>query len=138
MRITRMTVYEMLNNVSSLQTEKERIALLKEYDCFALRTILQGMFDDRIIFIVPKEITYKKLDISKCYRIHSECRRFYLLVKGGSNLPEKKIVNIYTDILESIDSEDADLVIEMVNKSCSLKNITKTLVAKTFKGLLDT
>ena len=51
---TRIGIAEYLEKVARLKKNEDKVASLKESDCYALRTILQAAFDPRIKFLLPE------------------------------------------------------------------------------------
>ena len=69
--------------------------------------------------------------------LHMEVSRFYLLVEGGNpNLKPQKREQIFIQMLENVNEDDAHLLIAMKDKKSPYKGITKDIVSAAFPGLL--
>ena len=137
----RRGISEILRLVSSIPDPKNRQDSLAT--CATINpviTILKFMFDPNIEFDLPEgSPPFKKLEKSADVQgsLYKEARTLYMFVKGQHpNLPDMKRQTMFVQLLESIDPDDAELVLAMKEKKSPYKNITYDLVHKTFPGLL--
>ena len=137
-----LTIHEILTRVSTRQTKEERIEVLKEHNCLALRDVLKGGFDDTIQFILPEgEPPYEPAPEmnppSSLYKMSKQFR--YFAVGGpGERLPRARVEQMFIRVLESIHPKDAELVIAVKDKQLAGKyrGLSKKLVEETFPTLI--
>lgn len=137
-----LTIHEILTRVSTRQTKEERVAVLKEHNCLALRDVLKGGFDDTIQFILPEgEPPYEPAPEmnppSTLYKMSKQFR--YFAVGGpGERLPRARVEQMFIRVLESIHPKDAELVIAVKDKQLAGKyrGLSKKLVQETFPTLI--
>lgn len=133
------SVSKVLSKINSLKKRDERVQALKTNGNYALRSILQGMFDANVKFALPEgSPPYKVNQFDEPKALHNEVPRFYLLAEAGNpNLKPIKREQIFIQMLESVNADDAELLIAMKDKKCPFKNITKDIVMDAFPGLLS-
>ena len=135
-----LSVYEILANCDKLETEQERVDNLLKNNSNALRTMLQGAFDSRIVWLVPEGApTYNENDLpDQEGRLHAKARELYLFVKGSPDLPPLKRETLFVQMLESLDKNDAKLLLCVKEKRMppEFTNITPSLVNLAFPGLI--
>lgn len=133
----------MLKEISLKPTEKEKIELLRKYNCQALREVLKYACDENLAFFtteVPKYIQDQKTPIGMSYNtLFNECRRLYIFT---SEEVERKLTNgkstnlnrknqILSQMLENIHPEEAKVLECLIRRDFFKKyNINKTLVKK--------
>lgn len=133
-------VAEILRLISNLPNENDRQASLATCsDNMVVIMTLKYMFDPDIAFDLPEgDPPYKPneyLDQQNSY--YSQFRKMYIFIKGqGPALAPLKRESLFVQFIESLDQEDAKLVIAMKDKKSPYPNITYELVSKTFPGLL--
>lgn len=139
--ITKQTISSFLKEVSAISNRKERIEYLsKNGNNGALKLILQYMFDPRLKFILPKGAPpYTPSVVRNPKRLYPEARKLYLFVEGGNpHLKPARREQLFIDLLEIIDPEEAELLIAVKDKTCPFEGITKKVVQEAFPGLIPT
>lgn len=133
------SISKILNKINDLKKKEDRIAALKANNDFTLRSILQGMFDPNIKFLLPAgEPPYKPNQFDEPLALKNEVSRFYLLVEGGNkDLKQARREQIFITMLETVNADDAKLLLSMKDKKCPFKGITKDVVNEAFPGLLS-
>lgn len=135
----KLSVSEILNKVSKQNTEAERIRELRSNNNVAVESIIRGALDPQIKWLLPEgSPPYKPSDlVDQQHIIYTECRKFYLFVEGGNkNLKQTRREQLFVEMLEKIDPEDAKLLIAVKDKHMPYKQITRDLVNKALPGLL--
>jgi hypothetical protein len=70
-------------------------------------------------------------------RLYAELRRLYLFIEGGNpSLTKVKREYLFIQLLESIDKQDAELLVAVKDKKLPYKGLTASVVKKAFPGLL--
>ena len=137
----RRQVYEIFEEFSEAKNKEARLAVLEKYTRVgAFKDILRGTFDDNLVFNLPEgrpPYTPNKPESvpSTLLMLH---KRFGLFVLGGDGdkLPAYRRENIFVQTLESIHPKDAELVINMTNKTPPIKFLTKKLVQEAYPSLI--
>jgi hypothetical protein len=131
------SVSKVLQQINELKKKEDRVEALRANVHPTMKTILQYMFDPTIEFSLPEGAPpYKESKFNQPKALLQETRRFYLLTKNGHPaLKPLKREQIFIEILEFVDAEDAKLLIAMKDKKSPYKNITKDLVSTAFPEL---
>ena len=138
--INRLNLKEVLDLVAAADTAKEKARVLKHYDTKHLRYFLKGSFDDTIEWLVPKGTppynpnTHRDSEHVRRHII----KRFKFFVKGGPFITDMKREVMFIRLLETIDPDDAKLLILCKDKEMVgvFKGLTKKLVGDAFPGLI--
>jgi len=135
----RKKISQILQEVSEFTPASERHLFLKQHDSGAIRTVLKYAFDPNIKFLLPKgPAPFKPFEgFDAEGRLYAELRRLYLFVEGGNpNLKPLRREFLFIQLLESIDKDDAKLLIAVKDKKLPYKGITEKIVRKAFPDLL--
>jgi hypothetical protein len=143
--MSKKNIYEVLNEFRLASTKAERIDVLKKNDSFALRSVLQGNFDPKIVFDVEKIPEYKHdVDVGPGLGYASmteELGRIYLFVKDHprrpSALTEKRRTEILIQILEALEKDEAKVFASMLMKDLKVPYLTEALINEAFPTLLS-
>ena len=69
--------------------------------------------------------------------LYSEYRRLYLFTKNGNpNLKQIRRESLFIELLESVDKDDAKLLLHMKDKNLPYPGVTKDIINKAFPGLI--
>ncbi len=131
---------EILKTASELETKQERIEYLRRNDSPALRALLKYTYDEKVKFLLPEgEPPYKPNTLPDQEGIlYSELRRLYLFIEGGNpNLKPSRREYLFVQLLETVDQNDAKLLLGVKDKKIPYKNITKKFVQEIYPGLLE-
>jgi hypothetical protein len=137
----RKNVHEVLKETAKLNTKKAKIELLQKADCPALKDILRINFDDTIVSLLPKgSPPYRKDDAPDGLNfstLHKNMPYFAYFFEGiHSGMNQIKRESQYIRLLESVNPEDAEVMIAAVNKDLKFKGLTKKLVNDAFPNLI--
>jgi hypothetical protein len=135
-------ISEVLTKASQLSKKEERIAFLRQNRTPALLDILRIGFDDDVVTVLPKGApSYQKDDAPAGYEfttLHRTFRRFKYFFKGpvANATPALRREGMFLSLLESLNGEEAELLIAAKDKSLKYKGITKKLVQDAFPNLI--
>tara|TARA_B100001094_G_scaffold92279_1_gene88186 strand:- start:1062 stop:1478 length:417 start_codon:yes stop_codon:yes gene_type:complete len=136
----RMYVYEVFEDINKAQTKKEKVAILKENETWALKDIIKGSMDPNIKWHLPAgEVPYTP---SQPHNAPSNLKRqntkFSYFAKGGKGeeMPQYKREKVFLGIVESIHPKDAELMVNMINKKTP-EGVTKAVIQEAFPGLIS-
>lgn len=135
-------VSEILNEASKIEAKQERVDFLKKHDGPALRDVLRINFDLDIVSLLPEgEPPYKKDDAPKGYEyktLHREFKQFSKFFKGpvANQLTSVRRESLFIQLLESLNAEEAELLVLVKDKKLKLRGITKKLVSDIWPTLI--
>lgn len=139
----KFSLSEILENANKIDSVEERIKYLHENNSNALMTILKCTFDSSLKWLIPEgPPPYKPLDsLDVEGNIFSapviRKMRFFFEGNGYDNLTPTKRETLYIQFLESIDKNDAKLIIDCRSGKLPYRRITKDFVKKAFPDLID-
>ena len=133
----RIGMAEMLKDIAKKKAKKDKIALLQQARKTPhLFAFLKYVFKDSIMWDLPEGAPpYKKQpkESDLQHMFYSEFRRLKIFMKG--EYPQMKPVKretLFIEFLESLDPDDAELVIAMKDKKLPFKGLTKKTVCEAF------
>jgi hypothetical protein len=135
-----MLVHEVFEETRKKRTKTERIQVLRDNNSWALKDILRGSLDKTVEWNLPagEEVPYEANEAHTAPgNLMRENQKFKYFVKGGpgDKMLKAKREKIFIGLLETVDPNDAELVIDMINKKPP-KGITRKVVEEAFPGLL--
>jgi hypothetical protein len=131
-------ISEIIEKVSKLKTDAEKIKELRANTTPALKTILQGAFDPRIIWLLPDgNPPYKPNDlVDQEGSLYTEHRKLYLFIQGGNiNLTQTRRETLFIEMLEIVAPDDAKLLLAIKDKTLPFVGLTKEIVQQAYPGL---
>ena len=132
---------EVLQKVSNAKTKKEKIALLRELNTQALRSLLIINFDDSIISMLPDgAVPYKPNEAPEGTEhtvLEKEQRILYHFFKGGSKISQAKREQMFVGLLEGLTAGEAETLILANDKKIGKRyKITKATVTEAFPQIV--
>ena len=111
---------EILELVSQQKTDAKKVALLKEYECDALKSLFIWNFDESIISLLPEGKVPYKPNENPLGTDHSSLRReqrnLYMFVKGGNDkLSTIRRETIFIQMLEGLHPSEADIILSLIH-----------------------
>ena len=134
----RKSIAEVLAAVAQAKSSEDKKNVLKQNDSTPLRLVLKFAYNESIEFLVPD--TAPPFKPSESHESHGmllhEARRLKIFVKGGGydNLNQIKRESLFIEMLESVDKDDASVLVEMITKR-KFKGLPKKVVEETFPEL---
>jgi hypothetical protein len=131
---------EILKKAESITTRKDKIAFLKSQYTKALHEVLAFGYDPRVVWTLPEtDPPYNPCETLEAQgMLYSQARKLYLFVQGGSGgqIPQARKEQLFIQLLESVDPEDAKLLLSVKNKKIPYRGITQKLVEEAY-GVLE-
>ena len=131
-------IAEILQKISKQKTKKDKMSmLLKLKDSTPhIFTMLKYIFNQSILWDLPEgappyKSQPKEADLQNV--LYSDFRRVKIFMKG--EYPQMKPIKreiLFIEFLESLDPDDAKLVIAMKDKKSPYKGLTKKLICDTY------
>ena len=136
----RLLMHEVLQKVSNAKTKKEKINLLQEYNTNALRMLLIINFDDSVVSMLPPgNVPYTPNEAPEGTEhtiLEKEARLLHHLFKGGSNVSQIKRENMFVQILEGLNSGEAEALVLAKDKKIGKRwKITKACVSEAYPSI---
>ena len=127
-----LLISEILDKVSKLKTKKEKVAWLKEQNTDGLRMVIKSSFDPKKRWLLPTgDVPFTRNDApagTEHTDLHMEAKKLYHFIEGGNNIiTQSKRENLFIQMLEGLQENDADVLVAAKDKSLHRK----------FKGLSD-
>jgi hypothetical protein len=135
----KLGVAEILKKASEITDEKQRIEWLRQNNSVALESMLRGAYDPKIVWLLPEGAPpYKTNDlVDQQHRLYTEARKLYLFIEGGNpNLKQLRREALFIELLETLDPEDAKLLLAVKEKHIPYPGVTKEVVTKAFPNIL--
>ena len=114
---------EVLKKVHNAKTKDKKVSILKEYDCEPLRMVIKSSFDPNIKWVMPEgNVPYNPNEAEEGTEhtvLLKESRKQYRFIEGGdTTIPQIKKENMFIQMLEGLHSSEAQLIIDVKDKSC--------------------
>jgi len=135
-----ISLSEFLKKVSALKTKKEKVEAIKANDTLPLRIVLQGAFDPAVEWLLPpgdppykpnENVDQEHILISRCQKLRYFVRGFY------DNLKQTKREEMFIEMLENLDKDDAVLLCNIKEKKLPYPGITLDMVKEALPGLIN-
>jgi hypothetical protein len=131
-------ISEILEEVGTLPKLEDQITMLKKNESLPLRQLLKAALDPSIEFDVVIPAYKPSVDAPGCSanNLYIESRRLYVFLKGSKVSSQKRRSTLIAQILESIDSADAELLVQILHKDITMYGVDVSVVKIAFPGLL--
>lgn len=136
------TFHSIFEEVGKATKKSDKISILQKNSSPALKQVLGMTYDPRVEWLLPEGIPpYKPLPKSADQEamLAAEMRRVYLFVNGDTdsqrNLKQVRREQLFIELLESIDPDDAKVLLGMKEGKLPYKGLTRKLVAEAFPNL---
>ena len=138
----RLSIPEVLESLENKSSE-EKVKILRSNDSKALRDILALNFREDIIFNLPKErpseLKLEETPIGlSTNTLYQQSRKLKIFIKGSGydHLPQLKRENLFLQILESIHSSEAEILLQLCIDRKLKTSLTVEEINKAFPGLV--
>jgi hypothetical protein len=135
-----LSIGEVVGKLKSAKTKTERLQILKDNDCSALRGILRMNFDRSLILALPEgEPPFKKAVVPDGLAqttLKASAKGWYVFIKDlAPNLKQSKREAMFIQLLESLDKTEADILLKAKDRKLDL-GLTKKAIDEVFPGLI--
>src|SRR6056300_579639 len=140
--MARKLVSEVLEEASKIVKKADRVRFLQQNKSHGLTDILRINYDETIVSALPLGApSYKKDDAPKGYEytiLNKAYTQFKYFFKGpiANGMKPLKREGLFLNLLESLNPEEAELLIAAKDKKMKYKGITKKLVCDAFPNLI--
>ena len=128
---------EIIKEVKEAKSVGEKIRILQREDNRELRGLLELTYDNRLTWALPEgNPPYKPLDKSFDNQgmFYQEMRRMYVFLEGKANVSKARREQLFIEILEQLDPDDAAVLIEA--KDRKIKGVSKNVVKQAYDDFL--
>lgn len=136
----RKMISAILQEAASHKDVKMKVACLRHYDSFALKTVLQGFFHPGVKFSLPEGPLPEGFNFSQFdepFRLYTDAKKLYLFTESGSpNLKQVRREQLFLDFVGGLVKAEGELIVAMKDKKFPYKGLTKQHVEEAFPGLL--
>jgi len=139
--VNRQGIAEILKTISGIKNFQERQnALGTCVEIQPLMQVLHATFHPEVKFLLPEGAPpFKKLEKSQDAQgtLYREAKTLKYFIEGiAPPMHDLKRQSLFVQLLESLDPDDADLILAMKDKKSLYPSITYELVKKTFPNFL--
>lgn len=143
---TRRSISSIINEANSAETVAGKTSVLKHNESDVLKILLRLSNDQSVKWLLPSGAPpYKPTDAANDVqgRLYNDIKKFYLFVEGGNppppQIPNHKRELLFIQLLESIDPEDARLILAVKDKDLTrlYPTITVDVINEAFPGLIQ-
>ena len=138
MAVALPTIFAEVSKAKTKEAKKE--VLLRHEQNGALKEILKYTFNPDIKFLLPPGNPPYKTVVDESENptyLYGLVRKLYLFVEGGNpNLKQARREYLFIEMLESIHSLEAELLLQIKDKKIKCKGLTYNLVKETFPELI--
>ena len=127
-KVATKNIYEIFDEFQQRTKKEDRLAVLRYNESYALKSVLKGMFDPNVEFIIERVPLYKPSDAPAGLgytSINQELGRAYLFEKNNPrvdpNLSYDRKEQILIHILEALEKREAEVYMMMLLKNQRLK-----------------
>jgi len=137
----KLQVYEIFEKFSAASTRKEKISVLQKHNIMPVRDVLQGTFDPKIEWNLPKgKVPYSPAPnnshMSSLLRQHKKFKFFVKGLRESNNISQIKRERMFLEIIEGVHPRDAEILVDMINKKTSVKGLTAKIVKEAYPDLI--
>lgn len=137
------SIYEILLKVAKLNGNKARSEALSAYrNDFPIKVILDLVYNPNIEFLLPETDppftpVDPGIDAQNVLKADIRRLRYCLNIPEGEQLRPLKREQMFIQMLEAVDANDAKLLLAVKNKKLppELRDITESVVRKAFPGI---
>jgi hypothetical protein len=133
------TVHEIFTRINNAKDKPKKIAVLKQNDSPAMRTLLKAAFDPKIQWDLPEGVPpYFKNEApagTEHTSLLSEAKKLYHFIVGGNNTITKiKKETMFVQMLEGLQEKDAEVLVAIKEKNLNttFKGLTSAVVKEAF------
>lgn len=136
-------VAETLKRISEMKNRKDKIIALRTDHNIAMQAIIDLCFNPKHKFLLPEgPAPYKPAPKEGDYQsiLMSNLRKLKIFYNSGKydNLNQAKREALFIEFLETLDPDDAELLVNVKDKKMPYKGITRKLFEEAWPALAST
>lgn len=133
----KLGIAEILRKTSEIKDEGARVLFFRQHANQSVQTMVRYALDPDIIWELPDGAPpYKVNDlVDQQHRLYTEMRKLYLFIRGGNpNLKPLRREQLFIELLEVVDPEDAKLLLAAKDKTIPYPGITHEFINRAIPG----
>lgn len=135
-----LSIAEIVGKLKSAKTKTERIDILKNNDCAALRGIIRMNFDESLVLALPAgRPPFKQATVPDGFgktSLKASAKGWYVFIQELSpNVKQSRRESIFIQLLESLDKSEAEILVQAKDRKLDL-GLTKKAINEVFPGLI--
>lgn len=134
-----LSLAEIVAAACEMKTKEEKVAFLQQHKSKPLCNILKVMYDKTMKLNIPNTAPpYQPSELNESHgMLFREARKLPYFIEGfdGDNIHPIRREKLFIQMLETVDKEDADLLIKMI-KQKPLKGLPLATVKEAFPNLI--
>ena len=139
--MTTLSLAEITAGACELKDTSEQVAYLKKNNSKELRNILILMYDKKWSFSIPSTAPPYTPSVhtethGMLYREARKLAYFVTEMSEGDNLTQAKKESLFIQMLETVDNDDAKLLIQMLSKT-PFPELTSDTINEAFDGIIS-
>ena len=136
----KLLISEILQKAHNAKTKAEKIAILRENESQALKSIFIINYDESIVSLLPEGAPPFEKNEAPMGTEHNvlekEARLLHHFFKGGSNIPGIRRESMLIQMLEGLHPDEANVVVLAKDKKLNKRyKITKACVSEAFPSI---
>lgn len=136
-----LTVAEIVGKLKSAKTKTERIKILKDNDCAAIRGLIRMNFDESLKLALPEgRPPFKQATVPEGFgntTLKASASGWYVFIKELSpNMKQSKREALFIQLLESLDRKESEILLQAKERTLDL-GLTKKVILEVFPGLIQ-
>ena len=134
-------LHEIFELTSKQRTKVKKVEVLKKYEDLSLKHLFKWNFDSTIISILPEgEVPYTPNESPEGTEhtiLEKEARLLHHFFKGGSNVSQVKRETMFVQMLEGLNSGEAEALVLAKDKKIGKRwKITKACVSEAYPSIV--
>lgn len=135
-----LSIAEIVDRLKQARTKIERVEILKNNDCVALRGLLRMNYDSSLKLALPDgEPPYKKSTQPVGFgetTLKATAKSWYVFSKDlAPGVKQSKRESLFISLLESLDAKEAQILVSAKDQKLDL-GLTKKVIDEVFPGLI--
>ncbi len=137
-------ISDILAEAGKCKSRKKKIIVLQKNASPTLKMVLSLTYDPNVIWLLPEgpppksyKPNAKEADMEGQFYATITLRLIYNCIQGQASpdLQQWKREKIFIDLLETLDPDDAQVVVQMKDRKLKYNGITRALVCDAFPGM---
>ena len=133
-------ISEIFDDFVKAENKEGKIAVLRKWDHPTFRLFFEYLYNPKIVFDVsiPKYRPAKEPAGLNFTYIDTEIPKLYRFIKNHPQrieLRPEKLTNLLCIVLESLHKDEAEILVNLLNKDLKIKYLSPKLVKEAFPGI---
>lgn len=133
-----LSISEVLDKASKMKSKSEKVSWLKKHDVRALKTVLKAMYDPTLKCLLPEGSPpyTPSSQVDDHGMLYTNTKRIPYFYEGmGTPVLPMKREQLFIELLELVNKDDAELLINMKDKK-KIKGLTADTINEAFPNLI--